>query len=72
MEIDNFIKIVKGVKFYGRYMDDGYIIHKDKEFLNQLIIDISEKAKSIGITINNKKTRICKLSEYWRFLQTQY
>ena len=53
-------------------MDDGYIIHKDKEFLNQLIIDISEKAKSIGITINNKKTRICKLSEYWRFLQTQY
>ena len=26
----------------------------------------------LGITVNTKKTRICKLSDYWRFLQIQY
>lgn len=27
--VDNFVKIVKGQKFYGRYMDDSYVIHRD-------------------------------------------
>jgi hypothetical protein len=70
--IDNFIKIVRGVKFYARYMDDSYIIHEDKNFLKELLKDIIEIANSISITVNLKKTRICKLSEYWRFLQIQY
>lgn len=70
--IDNYIKIVKGVKEYGRYMDDSYVIHESKGFLQELLVDIIEKAKEIGITVNTRKTRICKLSEYWRFLQVQY
>lgn len=72
MEIDNYVKIVKGVKFYGRYMDDSYAIHESKEFLEGLLRDIVRIANSIGITVNLKKTRICKLSDYWRFLQVQY
>lgn len=70
--IDNYIKIVKGVKFYGRYMDDSYVIHESKEYLEALLQDIIRIADSIGITVNTRKTRICKLSEYWRFLQVQY
>lgn len=70
--IDNYIKIVRGVKFYGRYMDDSYVIHENKEYLEELLQDIIRIAASIGITVNTRKTRICKLSEYWRFLQTQY
>lgn len=70
--IDNYIKIVKGVKFYGRYMDDSYVIHKDKEFLKGLLVEIVEIAHDLGITVNIRKTRICKLSEMWRFLQIQY
>jgi len=70
--IDNYIKIVKGVKFYGRYMDDSYVIHESKEYLEALLQDIIRIANSIGITVNTRKTRICKLSEYWRFLQVQY
>ena len=70
--IDNFIKIVKGVKFYARYMDDSYIIHHDKEYLKELLEEIITVADSIGITINRNKTHICKLSDYWRFLQIQY
>ncbi len=72
LKIDNYIKIVKGVKFYGRYMDDSYVIHEDKEFLKELLCEITDIAKEIGITVNHKKTRICKLSELWRFLQIQY
>lgn len=70
--IDNYIKIVKGVKFYGRYMDDSYVIHESKEYLEALLQDIIRIANSIRITVNTRKTRICKLSEYWRFLQVQY
>ena len=31
--IDNYCKIVKSLKYYGRYMDDIYIIHPDKKYL---------------------------------------
>lgn len=72
MKLDNYIKIVKGIKFYSRYMDDSYIIHNDKDFLKSLLTELIDIANSIGITINQKKTRICKLSDYWRFLQIQY
>ena len=69
---DNYIKIVKGVTEYGAYMDDCYVIHEDKKFLENLLSESIEVAKKIGITINIRKTRICKLSSMWRFLQIQY
>lgn len=72
MEIDNYIKIVRGIKFYGRYMDDSYVISDSKEKLQEIISEIVTIASSIGITVNTDKTRICKLSDYWRFLQVQY
>lgn len=72
VRIDNYIKIVRGVKFYGRYADDGYVIHESREFLLDLLDGIRGEAKKLGITINERKTRICKLSELWRFLQIQY
>ena len=70
--IDNYVKIVKGVKFYGRYMDDSYAIHESKEFLEELLQGIIAIAKDLGITVNTRKTRICKLSSLWRFFQVQY
>ena len=72
MRIDNYVKIVKSVKFYAGYMDDSYAIHESKEFLQELLNEIVEIAKTYGITVNIRKTRICKLSEHWRFLQVQY
>lgn len=70
--IDNYVKIVRGVKFYGRYMDDSYAIHESKEFLEDLLQGIIAIADDLGITVNTRKTRICKLSSMWRFLQVQY
>lgn len=58
--------------FYGRYMDDSYVIHESKEFLEQLLQEIIAIANDLGITVNTRKTRICKLSNLWRFLQIQY
>ena len=70
--IDNYIKIVMGVKYYAAYMDDSYIIHIDKGFLREILSKIISESRKIGITVNEKKTRICKLSERWRFMQIQY
>lgn len=70
--IDNYIKIVKGEKFYGAYNDDAYIISESKEHLEELFDDILLITKSVGITVNLKKTKIVKLSSRWRYLQIQY
>ena len=55
IEIDNYCKIVKGLKYYGRYMDDIYIIHPDKQFLQQLLKEIDNICQKYGIFINYKK-----------------
>lgn len=52
--------------------EEVYAIHESKEFLQELLEDIIEIANELGITVNTRKTRICKLSEHWRFLQVQY
>lgn len=70
--IDNYIKIVKGVKGYGRYTDDFYAIHRSKEFLLDLLDEIHKIADTLGLIINEKKTKIYKLSDYYRHLQIQY
>ena len=70
--IDNYVKIVCGVKEYARYSDDSYAIHESREFLEALRDDLTVIAQQIGITLNRKKTMIVKLSDYWRFLQMQY
>lgn len=72
IRLDNYIKIVRSVKYYGRYMDDCYILYPTKGYLVTLLNDIVAVAKDIGITINLNKTRICKLSSRWRFLQILY
>ena len=51
-------------------MDDSYVIHRDREFLVQLEIEIAEKAKELGMTLNRKKTRIVKLSDTINFCKS--
>lgn len=69
---DNYIKIVKGIKYYGRYMDDSYIIHKDKMYLVNLLKDLQEYLKTCGVILNRDKCHIAKLSDTWTYLQTKY
>lgn len=71
-KFDNFIKIVKSVKFYGRYMDDFYIIHHDKEFLKNLLKELKIIAEELKLKLNLKKTKIIKLHSKFTFLQVKY
>ena len=70
--IDNYCKIVRSMKYYGRYMDDIYIIHEDKEYLKGLLNDIHGICDELGLFINPKKTQIVKLSHGFTFLKIKY
>lgn len=70
--IDNYIKIVKGEKYYGRYMDDSFIISNSREYLLELLEEIKGIVKRLGIILNPKKVRILPLSRTFTFLQIKY
>lgn len=70
--IDTYVKYVRSQKFYGRYMDDWYIMNPNKEELNDLLENIYKIATEYGIHINKKKTRIVKISGTYKFLQIKY
>ncbi len=70
--IDNYVKYVRQQKFYGRYMDDWYIMSPSKEELQDLLENICVIAKELGIHINMKKTRIVKISSTYKYLQIRY
>ena len=72
VKIDNYIKIVRGCKYYGRYTDDSYIIHENKEFLKDILKNIKKIADELGLVVNDKKTRIVKLSQQFKVLQINY
>lgn len=70
--IDNYVKIVRGCKYYGRYQDDFYIFHPDKTFLESVLDGIRKEANELNLTINDKKTYISKISEPFTFLKIKY
>lgn len=70
--IDNYVKYVRQQKFYGRYMDDWYIMNPSKEELEELLENVCKIAAELGIHINRKKTRIVKISSKYKFLQIKY
>lgn len=37
-EFDHWVKETLHAKYYGRYMDDFYIIHEDKAYLQKKVI----------------------------------
>lgn len=71
-KIDTYCKTVKGLKYYGRYMDDIYVLHPDKEYLKQLLIEIENISSDLGLFINKRKTQIVKLSHGFTFIGGRY
>lgn len=70
--LDNYAKIVKGVKGYGRYTDDIHAIHPSRAFLEEFLEGFREIAKEYDLIINEKKTRICPIDKPFRILKVQY
>lgn len=67
--IDKYCTVVEENKYYARHMDDFYIIHHDEEYLKQLLPKIRKISDELGLTLNEKKTQICKLSKGFVFLK---
>ena len=53
-EMDHRIKEVLRAEFYGRYMDDFYIMHHDPDYLRSCLAYIDGYVQSIGLTLNPK------------------
>ena len=71
-KLDHYCKEVLKIKYYGRYMDDTYLIHKDKKYLEYCLTKITEICSELGIKINQKKTKIVSLYDGFWFLKGKY
>lgn len=71
-KLDHFCKEVLRIKYYGRYMDDTYLIHKDKHYLEYCLQEIRKICDELGIKLNKTKTRIVPLDEGFWFLKGKY
>ena len=71
-EIDHYIKERAKMKYYARYMDDGYVISNSKEELQTLKKQIISLADEIGLKVNVKKTRIWNLQKGFMLLNRHW
>jgi len=71
-KLDHFIKEKLRIKFYARYMDDSYLIHPDKEYLQLCLREIKKICDELGIRLNPKKTQIVSMSRGFTFLKTRF
>ena len=71
-KLDHFIKEKLRVRWYGRYMDDSYLIASSKEELKKYFMEIEKVCLELGIKINNKKTQIFKINKGFKFLKGTY
>lgn len=53
-QMDHYIKDDCGIKYYGRYMDDFFVIAKTKEELYDVLRNIKEILKEMGYSLNEK------------------
>ena len=70
--LDHYVKEMLRIKGYGRYMDDGYLIHPSKEYLQNCLVHIKAICAELGITLNAKKTQIVKLSHGFTWLKIRF
>lgn len=69
--IDNRFAYDKEVFAYARYMDDGYLIAKDKETLVRCLDELKAMTAELEIQLNEGKTHIRKLGHTFTFLKAR-
>lgn len=62
----------RGIEASGRYMDDSYFIALDKETLWRFLDAARALCSSLGITVNERKTRVVKLTRGFTFLKKRF
>ncbi len=70
--IDHYIKEILSIKGYGRFMDDSYLLHHDRKYLEDCLDILREYYREEGIVVNEKKTHILDLKHGMPYLKTRY
>ena len=70
--IDNYIRIVKGYHWHGRYMDDTVVLSDSKEDLHALVSEIQPICDDMGLFINEKKTQVSRVDNDFKYLNRIY
>lgn len=65
--LDHMVTGELGIDLYGRYMDDFYLIHHDKEYLKFCLEHIREMVMSLKLELNGK-TQIVPFGNGIRFI----
>ena len=67
-QLNHFIKEKLHIKRYLIYMDDGILIHENKDYLNYCLKEIEKYLELLKLTLNKKKTRIDSIKNGIDFL----
>lgn len=62
-DLDHFVKEKLKIKYYGRYMDDSYLLHPSKEYLEHCLDEIAKVCERDKIFLNKRKCRIINLKQ---------
>lgn len=71
-KIDHYFKDMLGVKYYGRYMDDGYIIDESLDRIKKYKEDLMRLSTELDLEINPQKIKIIKLTNSFTWLKHKY
>ena len=70
--VDRVAERFPGVEATGRYMDDSYLIAQDKDTLWCALAVMEMECAKLGIVINERKTKVVKLSHGFTFLKKKF
>ena len=70
--IDNFVKCQLGVKMYGHYMDDFFLIEEDYDKIVWLMEVIIKKFEDYGMKVNLDKCHIIPLDKKFKFCKCTF
>ena len=65
--LDVLITDKLGIKYYGRYMDDFYLIHQSKDYLKHCLKEIEKHVDGLMLSLNGK-TQIMPIHNGIKFL----
>lgn len=70
--LDHYVKEVLRIRDYARYMDDGYLIHKDLAYLHKCLELIKAICIELKVKLNEKKTQIRRLDKGFTYLKIRF
>lgn len=53
-DVDTKVQQELGIKYYGRYMDDFFLIHENKDYLKHCLKEIKSDVENARLSLNGK------------------